>query len=111
MDGVTIQPKVTIGINNFIWGGAMLGHHAIIRDHCWITGGCLIGGSVTIGEKTFIGIGSIIAQEIKIGSSCVIGAATFITNDIEDETVLISKPTEKFRLNSKQFVKMSALFR
>ncbi len=111
MDGVTIQPKVTIGDNSFLWGGAMLGHHATIKNHCWITGGCLIGGSVTIGEKSFLGIGTIITQEIAIGSSCVLGAATYITSNMEDETVLISNPTDKFRLNSKQFVKMSSFFK
>lgn len=111
MDNVAVQPKVTIGNNCFVWGGTMLGHHSIINDHCWITGGCLIGGSVSIGEKSFVGIGTIIAQEINIGSSCVLGAATFITKDQEDETVIISQATEKFRLNSKQFVRMSTLFK
>jgi sugar O-acyltransferase (sialic acid O-acetyltransferase NeuD family) len=111
MDGVVVQPKVTIDDNVIIWGGAMLGHHATIMNHCWLTGGCLIGGSVIIGEKTFVGIGVIITQEIKVGESCVLGASTFITKDVEDNSVLISPATEKFRLNSKQFVKMSSLFK
>lgn len=111
MDNVAIQPKVTIGDNTFIWGGAMLGHHSTIKNHCWITGGCLIGGSVTIGEKTFLGLGAIVAQEIKIGKSCVLGASTFIAKEVDNDTVLVSPSTEIFRLNSKQFVKMSSLFR
>ena len=111
MDNVAVQPKVTIGDNIFIWGGTMLGHHATIKNHCWLTGGCLIGGSVTIGEKTFVGIGSIVGQEIQIGEQCVLGASTFVTHDIEAGTVLISPVTEKYRLNSKQFVKMSSFFK
>lgn len=111
MDNVAVQPKASIGDNVFVWGGAMLGHHSTIKDHCWITGGCLIGGSVTIGESTFLGLGTTIVQEVTIGRACILGASTLITKDLPDNSVIISPDTDKFRLNSKQFVKMSKTFR
>jgi len=110
MDGAVFQPCVKVKNNVFVWGGAMIGHHAILENHTWLTGGCLIGGSANIGEKSFIGIGASIGHEVNVGEKCMVGAKTLVTNSIDDGTVLIEPPTKPHRLNSNQFVRMSTCF-
>ena len=111
MDCAVIQPCVKFGKNIFVWGGAMVGHHAVIEDHCWLTGGCQVGGIVKLGEGTFVGLGAVIGNEVNIGKKCMIGASTLTTKNVEDKTVLMASPTEIHRLNSDQFTRMSSCFR
>lgn len=111
MDNAVVQPCVSFGNNVFVWGGAMIGHHAVINDHCWLTGGCQIGGVVNLGDGTFIGLGAVIGNEVKVGKKCMLGASTLTTKNIEDKTVVMVGPTEKHRLNSDQFTRMSSCFR
>ncbi|PKQ46721.1 acetyltransferase [Confluentibacter flavum] len=111
MDQVALQPCAKLGNNVIVWGGTMVGHHAIIEDHCWLTGGCLIGGVTTLGKGTFVGLGATIGNEITIGEQCMVGASVLITKSIPDKTVLIAPSTESHRLNSDQFTKMSSCFR
>lgn len=111
MDNAVVQPCVEFGDNVFVWGGAMVGHHAVIHNHCWLTGGCQIGGIVDLGASTFIGLGAVIGNEVKIGQKCMIGASTLTTKSLNDKTVLLVGPTESHRLNSEQFTRMSSCFR
>ena len=89
----------------------MVGHHAVIEDNCWLTGGCLIGGIVTLGNSTFVGLGTTIGNEVIIGEKCMLGASSLITKSLEPLTVLVVAPTDKHRLNSAQFTRMSSCFR
>ena len=41
----------------------------------------------------------------------MVGANTLVTKSLEDKSVLLTKPTEVYRLNTDQFVKMSACFK
>ena len=109
--GELIQPGVVCGDNVFVWNGALVGHHTELSDHCWVTGGAAIGGCVKVGANTFIGIGATIGHEISIGLDCMIGAGTLTSKNINDGSVLISKDTEIYRLNSEQFIRMSSCFR
>ena len=111
MDNAVVQPCVQFGNNVFVWGGAMVGHHAVIEDHCWLTGGCLIGGITKLGKSTFVGLGATIGNEVQIGEKCMVGASTLTTKSIKDKTVLMVGPTEAHRLNSDQFTRMSSCFR
>jgi len=111
MDNSLIQPCVKFGNNVFVWGGAMIGHHAVVEDNCWLTGGCQVGGVSRIGNGSFIGLGAIIGHEVTIGEKCMIGAATLTTKNLGDKVVLIAPPTEIHRLNSDQFTRMSSCFR
>jgi sugar O-acyltransferase (sialic acid O-acetyltransferase NeuD family) len=111
MDGAIIQPCVTLGNNVFVWGGAMLGHHAIVEDHCWLTGGCLVGGVTRLGRNSFVGLGAMVGHEVQVGEKCMLGAATLTLKSIGDGLVFISPPTDPHRLNSDQFTRMSSCFR
>lgn len=111
MDYALIQPCVTFGSNVFVWGGAMIGHHANVGDNVWLTGGCQVGGVAKIGNNTFIGMGAIVGHEIVVGEKCMLGAGSITTKSIDAGTVVIAPNTEKHRLNSDQFTRMSSCFR
>ncbi len=105
-----IQPGVTLLNNVFIWSGALIGHHTSLSNHSWISGGASIGGSAKIGERTFVGIGATIGHKSSIGMNCIIGAGTLITKDLDDNSVLIERDTEVYRMNSEQFLRFSRRF-
>ena len=111
MDNAVIQPCVEFGNNVFIWGGAMVGHHAVIEDHCWLTGGCLIGGITKLGKSTYVGLGATRGNEVQVGEQCMIGASTLLIKSIKSKTVFLEPATEPHRLNSDQFTRMSSCFR
>lgn len=111
MDGAIIQPCASINNNVFVWNGAMIGHHAIIEDNVWLTGGCMVGGSACIGESTFLGMGTVVGHEVTVGKQSMIGAMALVTKNVPDKTVIIQSPSEIHRLNSDQFIRMSACFR
>jgi len=51
----TIQPFVTIGDNVTLWSGNHVGHHSMIRDHCFVASHVVISGGVEIGEPCLPG--------------------------------------------------------
>lgn len=96
----TIQPFVKIGNNVTLWSGNHIGHHSVIKDHCFITSQVVISGGCTIGESTFIGVNSTLRDHIKIGQLNVIGAGCLILADTEDKNVFMEKGTELSRVPS-----------
>jgi sugar O-acyltransferase (sialic acid O-acetyltransferase NeuD family) len=96
----TIQPFVTIGNNVTLWSGNHIGHHSLIKDHCFITSHVVISGGVEIGEQCFIGVNATLRDHIKIGERCVIGAGALLLADAEPEGVYIGIATERSRVPS-----------
>ena len=107
MGGVSIQPGVSIGDNVFIWSGSVIGHHSRIADNCWITSSACICGFVEMGANCFVGANATIGNEVKVGNRCFIGAASLVAKDLASEGVVIQESSEKIRLTSKQFLRMS----
>ncbi len=103
-----VHPCVTIGDNVFIWSGAMVGHHSTISDNCWLTSCCNISGNVTLGKNTFVAVNATIGHGVTIGVECFIGANSLVTKSLDDKKVVISESTKPFRLDSSQFLRMSA---
>jgi len=66
LESNVIQPFASIGNNVFIWGNVSVGHHSVIKDHCWLTPGSSIGGNTTLGSGTFLGINATIGHLIDI---------------------------------------------
>ena len=107
MPPAIIHPCIKIGNNVFIWSGAMVGHHSIINDHCWLTSCCNVSGNVQIGANTFLAVNATIGHSVRIGKNCFLGANTLVTKDLEDEKVVIEESSKPIRLNSAQFLRMS----
>ena len=102
----TIQPFVAIGNNVTVWSGNHIGHHSIIKDHCFISSHVVISGGVEIGEQCFIGVNSTLRDHIKIGDRCVIGAGSLLLADAEAEGVYIGSATERSRVPSSRLKKI-----
>lgn len=107
MPPALIHPCVTIGNNVFVWNGAMIGHHSVIGDNCWITSCANISGDVVVGKNCFFAVNATVGHGVKIGEECFFGANSLLTQDVDADKVLINPSTKPFRLNSKQFLRMS----
>jgi sugar O-acyltransferase (sialic acid O-acetyltransferase NeuD family) len=108
MPPAIIHPCVKLGNNVFIWNGAMVGHHSIIEDHCWLTSCCNISGNVHFGSNVFMAVNATVGHSVKIGKNCFLGANTLITKDLEEEKVVIAESSKPIRLTSSQFLRMSS---
>jgi sugar O-acyltransferase (sialic acid O-acetyltransferase NeuD family) len=96
----TIQPFATIGNNVTLWSGNHIGHHSVIKDHCFIASHVVVSGGVEIGEQCFIGVNATLRDHIKIGEKCVIGAGALMLTDAEPEGVYIGVATERSKVPS-----------
>lgn len=102
----TIQPFVRIGNNVTLWSGNHIGHHSVIKDHCFIASHVVVSGGVEIGEQCFIGVNATLRDHIKIGDRCVIGAGALLLADAAAEGVYIGNATERARVPSTRLRKL-----
>lgn len=107
MKGAVLHPCVTLGNNVFVWGGAVICHHSIINDNSWITAGSNIMGGAIVGKNSFVAGGALIGHAVTIGDYSIIGANTQITKSTEDKSVFLNRDTDKFRLDSERFIKIT----
>ncbi|MCA3001389.1 MAG: hypothetical protein ING54_02340 [Rhodocyclaceae bacterium] len=109
LDGVGIQPGVKIGKNVWIWNNALIGHHSTVHDDCWIAAGATLGGVVSLGQRSFVGLNATICGELDVGDDCFVGAGALVTKSAPPKGVFIAQATDKFRLPSDQFVRMTLM--
>jgi len=107
MSQVLVHPRVKLGNNVFLWSGAMIGHHSVVGDNCWLTSCCNVSGVVTLGTNCFLAVNSTIAHAVRVGSDCFIGANALVTRCTDDGEVYLAEASKPFRLNSRQFLRMS----
>jgi sugar O-acyltransferase (sialic acid O-acetyltransferase NeuD family) len=102
-----VHPCVQIKNNVFVWSGAMVAHHSIIEDNCWLTSCCNISGNVQLGANTFVAVNATIGHSVTIGKNCFLGANTLVTKNLEEDKVVIAESHKPLRLTSSQFLRMS----
>ncbi|THU41537.1 transferase [Niastella caeni] len=107
MPPAVIHPCVRIANNVFIWSGAMVGHHSVIEDNCWLTSCCNISGNVHIGANTFLAVNATVGHSVTLGKNCFLGANTLVIKNLEDDKVVIAEAQKPLRLTSNQFLRMS----
>jgi hypothetical protein len=69
----------------------------------------LFKAETKISSNCFIGVNATIGYQIIIGEKNLIGARTLITKNTEPNSVFISQDTEKYRLDSNTFLKLTRL--
>lgn len=89
-----IQPFVRLGSNIVLWSGNHVGHHSIIKNHCFISSHVVISGFCEIGSSCFLGVNSTIANNVSVGDDCLVGAGALITKSIPRGSFLKPTPTE-----------------
>lgn len=107
MNQALIHPCVRLGNNVFVWSGAMVGHHSTIGDNCWLTSCANLSGSVSAGQNCFFAVNSTVGHNVTLGEACFLGANALVTKCADPETVFLAGSTSPFRLNSRQFLRMS----
>ena len=107
MNHVMIHPCVTLGENVFVWSGSMIGHHSKIGNNCWLTSSTNISGNVVVGDNCFFAVNSTVGHSVRIGADCFLGANALVTKCADDGQVFLAESTKPFRLNSRQFLRMS----
>lgn len=103
-EGNVIQPFVEIGDNVIIWSGNHIGHHSVIKNHCFLASHVVVSGSVTVEPYNFIGVNATLRDNITIARECVIGAGALILKDTKEygvyvgqEAKLIPKRSDELR--------------
>lgn len=91
--GSIVDPFVEIGNDVFIAGSAV-GHHCIIKDHCFLATHSVLLGGVTIEPYCFIGANSTIRHQVVIARECIIGAGATITKSTRERAVYAERPAE-----------------
>lgn len=109
LEFVTIQPCAKIGNDVFLWSGNHVGHHARVGDHCYIAGNVVISGNTRIEPYCFIGVSASLGHEITIGRESLIGAGSLITKEVAPHSVYISPDTQKYRLDSSTFLRLTKM--
>lgn len=107
MNQVHIHPRVRLGNNVFIWTGAMVGHHSTIDDNCWLTSSANVSGVVSMGKNCFLAVNATVGHGVAIADHCFIGANALVVKSTNAGEAFIAESTKAFRLNSKQFLRMS----
>lgn len=109
LEFATIQPCSKIGNDVFLWSGNHVGHHASVGDHCYIAGNVVISGNTKIEPYCFIGVSATLGHEITIGQESLIGAGSLITKDVAPQSVYITPDTQKYRLDSSTFLRLTKM--
>jgi sugar O-acyltransferase (sialic acid O-acetyltransferase NeuD family) len=109
LEFVTIQPCSSVGNDVFLWSGNHVGHHASVGDHCYIAGQVVVSGNTKIEPYCFIGVSVTLGHEITIGKESFIGAGSLITKNVAPGSVYITPDTQKFRLDSTSFLRLTKM--
>lgn len=105
MEGVTMEPAVTVGRNTLIGPKSFLGIRTRIGDHCWMVA-AVIGENVTVGDYCFIGLNATIAPHLTIGPSNVIGAGALILANTKESSVFKGHASEMSRVPSHRLLRI-----
>ena len=104
----TVQPFVKIGNNVVLWSGNHIGHHSIVRDHCFVSSHVVISGSCDIGANCFLGVNATIVNDILIGEDCLIGAGALVVKNVEDNQLIKGEAGTLARATARQYFKVDA---
>ncbi|MCM3904869.1 MAG: acetyltransferase [Pyrinomonadaceae bacterium] len=109
LEFAVIQPCSKIGNDVFIWSGNHIGHHATVGDHCYVAGNVVISGNSVVQPYCFLGVSATLGHEITVGAESFIGAGSLITKNVEPKSVFITPDTQKFRLDSSAFLRLTKM--
>jgi len=104
----TVQPFVAIGDNVVIWSGNHIGHHSLIKSHCFISSQVVLSGFCEVGEYSFLGVNATVANNITIGKDCWVGPGALIVKNTEPQSFYKASPAEPARITTHRYFKIKA---
>ena len=102
----TVQPFVTLGDNVILWSGNHIGHHSVIKSHCFISSHVVISGYCEVGKACFLGVNATVANNITIGEDCWVGPGALVTKDTEPRSFYTADSAEPARVNTHRYFKI-----
>ncbi len=93
-----VQPFVQLQSNIVLWSGNHIGHHSVIRSHCFISSHVVISGFCDIGECCFMGVNSTVANNVAIGADCLVGSGAMVVKTVSQGSLLkgpMTRPEEQ----------------
>jgi|WetSurSiteA1Bulk_404760.scaffolds.fasta_scaffold68940_1 sugar O-acyltransferase (sialic acid O-acetyltransferase NeuD family) len=90
----SIEPFAKIGNNVTVTSCVMIGHHVVLRDHCFVAPGAVILGGVTVESHCLIGANATIKEGVRVARECIVGTGVSITKDTQERGVYTSRPPE-----------------
>ncbi len=72
----------TIGDNNFLMGGAHVGHNCTIGNNVIIANNCLLGGYVRVDDGAFLGGACVFHQHMHVGRLAIAQGSSAFSKDI-----------------------------
>jgi sugar O-acyltransferase (sialic acid O-acetyltransferase NeuD family) len=107
--GCIIHPFAKINNNIIILDSTLIGHHSIIKDHCFFSARSVVASHVEIDEQCFIGISATIRDSVNIGKKCIIGAGALILKDAEPNGVYGAMGTLRAKVSSDDLIRLGGL--
>jgi len=107
LDFVSIHTGSKIKRGTFISSNVNIGHDCLIEPYNWINSGVSIAGECKVGKGCFWGVNSSLGNGLSIGEKNFVAANTFVAKDTKDNEVYLSEPAQKFKLDSKKFLKFA----
>lgn len=102
LEGVIVQPFVSIGHNVTIWSGTHIGHDSSVGDHCFLAPCVAVSGNVRIGSHCFIGINATVRNSISLAPRTLVGAGAVVMADTEEGSVHVAPRAQRRDIRSDQ---------
>lgn len=93
MEGVILQPAITLGEGVMIGRGASIGHDSMIEPCAFVGNHAVLCGYNRVGERSFIGSNSTVADGITIAPDTLVGAHGFIKTHTQPGDVFVTPQT------------------
>lgn len=103
----TVQPFVKIGANAILWSGNHIGHHTVIRDHCFISSHVVISGFCDIGDHCFLGVNATLANNVTLGADNWVTPNAVIMKDTAPGTLFKTPASETSPVSAPVFFKVA----
>jgi len=97
--GVSIGPRVKIGLCNHFEMGVTVSHDCILGDFNFFAPGCTLCGDIHLGNGNFIGANSTLRNSITISDYVLVGAGAYVDESVEKGKVVV--PCRSIQLTDK----------
>lgn len=104
----TVQPFVSIGDNVVLWSGNHIGHHSVVKSHCFIASHVVVSGFCTVGEYSFLGVNATLANNVAVGRDNWVGPNVVLMKDTPDGALFKTEQPEPARVSATRFFKVAA---
>jgi sugar O-acyltransferase (sialic acid O-acetyltransferase NeuD family) len=88
-----VQPFVTLGDDVILWSGNHIGHHSVVRDHCFLSSHVVLSGYCDIGPSCFLGVNASVGNNVTVGADCLIGAGALVLADTDANRIYGARAT------------------